>query len=587
MQRRCKFNLSGSQILGGVAAGLLLAGVACGSAAAPATSAPATVAPAAPEVAEPAAVPTAAAQGVQPSAEVTVNPGKVTWMIGAWGNERFTYNYSVGGGNNYARIMHGFLIATNERTELLPGIASSWDFSPDGRTWTVTVREGAKFHDGALITAEDVWWSWMHYWGKDQSGSALDRVTQSSAQSMARVVETIEQPASDQVSITTTVADAGFPAAMISESAGNWYGVVPKRPLVHNDAQESAYDLNPIAAGPMKLVRHVPAERMQFERFGDYYYQPAYGLPEDRRVKFTALDLVLVPEESTRAAAIRAGDADIAPITLATREQVEAGGARVVFGKEGVYMYIRQAGCFKPQFPCSKKAVRQALAYAFDKELMRDRLFGGLEAFQAKGWTHVTPSSIGYSPELDPYPFDPEKARQLLAEAGYPGGEGFGKLIVNTWVSSSMPFLPESAQLIADSWRKELGLDMEVRVGDESALKEEFLTDRLHGQILIRDNETRLDGSSSQRSSYGTPEHAGRLHENPDITKMVLDSLAVFDPDQRAVAFNEGYKRLREESYDISVGYANIPWAVGPRVAEWQPRPLAFYPSELHTMTLK
>ena len=304
-------------------------------------------------------------------------------------------------------------------------------------------------------------------------------------------------------------------------------------------------------------------------------------------MKFTTLDLFLVPEESTRAAAIRAGDADIAPITLATREQVEEGGARVVFGQEGVYMYIRQAGCFKPQFPCYNKAVRQALAYAFDKELMRDRLFGGPEAFQAKGWTHVTPSSIGYSPELDPYPFDPEKARQLLAEAGYPGGEGFSKLIVNTWVSSSMPFLPESAQLIAESWRNELGLDVEVRVGDEAALKEEFLTDRLHGQILIRDNETRLDGSSSQRNSYGTPDHAGRLHENPEITKMVLDSLAVFDPEQRAVAFNEGYKRLREESYDISVGYINIPWAVGPRVAEWQPRPLAFYPSELHTLTLK
>jgi ABC-type transport system substrate-binding protein len=188
---------------------------------------------------------------------------------------------------------------------------------------------------------------------------------------------------------------------------------------------------------------------------------------------------------------------------------------------------------------------------------------------------------------LDPYPFDPEKARQLLAEAGYPGGQGFGKLIVNTWVSSSMPFLPESAQLIADSWRRELGLDVEVRVGDESALKEAFLTDSLYGQILIRDNETRVDGSSSQRNAYGTPEHAGRLHENPEITKMVQDTLAVFDPEQRVVAFNEQYKRLREESYDISVGYVNIPWAVGPRVTEWQPRALAFYPSELHTLTLK
>jgi peptide/nickel transport system substrate-binding protein len=508
-------------------------------------------------------------------------------MIAGWGNERFAYNYGVGGGNNYARILHGFLIATNDRAELLPGIARSWDVSDDGRTWTVTVRDGARFHDGSPITAEDVWWTWMNYWGQDASGSAVERVTQSSAQALGRVVEKIEQPAPDQVSISMTIADAGFPAAMISEAAGNWYSVLPKRPIVHDHAQEAAYDQNPNAAGPMKLVRHVPAELMQFERFEDYYYQPANGLPEDRRVKFAALDLVLVPEESTRAAAIRSGEADIAPITQASQKQVESGGARVVYGQEGVYMYIRQVGCYLPQFPCSRKEVRQALAYSFNKDVIRDQLFGGPDVFQVKGWTHATPSSIGYSPDLDPYPFDPDQGRQLLSQAGYPDGEGFGKLIINTWVSTSMPFMPESAQLIADSWKNELGLDVEVRVGDEASLKKEFLSDTLHGQILIRDNETRLDGSSSQRSSYGTPDHAGRLHEDPEITSMVQESLEVFDPQQRTAAFNEGYRRLKEESYDISVGYTNIPWAVGPQILEWHPRPLAFYPSELHTIILK
>jgi peptide/nickel transport system substrate-binding protein len=564
---------------------LLLLMVACGTAA-PATPSASQAEP--PVDTSATAVPTAnPTPMLESSSAVAVNPGKLTWMTGGWGNERFTYNYGVGGGNNYGRILHGFLIATNEKTELLPGIATDWQISEDGLTWTFTIREGVKFHDGSNLTAEDVWWTWMHYWGKDESGSALERATQSSAQAQARIVERIEQPAPDQVSITVTQGDGGFPAAMVSEAAANWYGVVPQRPKVHDDLQESAYDRNPIAAGPMRLVNHVQAEVMQFERFDEYYYQPDNGVPEDRRVKFTTLDLHLIPEEATRVAAIRSGEADIAPASLATKDQVEAGGGRLVFGPEGIYVRVMLMGCFKAEFPCHDKRVRQALDYAVDKEVLRDQLFGGPEVFQVKGWAHITPSTIGYSPELDPWSFDPDKARQLLADAGYPGGEGFGKLIVNTWVSTAMPFLPESAQVAADSWRNELGLDVEVRVGDEAALKAATLSGDLHGQVLWRDNEASLDKSSLYRSSYASPEHGSRLHNDPELFALAQQTLAVTDPTKRDEAFNLLNKKAREESYELGIGYVNIPWAVGPRVTEWQPWPMSFYPSNLHGIVLK
>jgi peptide/nickel transport system substrate-binding protein len=559
--------------------------VACGSAAEP-TTVPAdepTAAPVESDTSQPTATPQVAA----PPAEVEVNTGTLVFMIAGWGNERFTYNYSVGGGNNYARMMQGFLIATNEETELLPGIAEDWQISEDGLTWTFTIREGVKFHDDGNLTAEDVWWTWMHYWGEDESGSAVERATQSSAQALARIVESIDQPAPNQVSITLTQGDGGFPAAMVSEAAANWYGVLSKRPKVFDDLQEADYDRNPVSAGPMKLVNHIPASEMNFERFDDYYYQPANRLPEDRRVKFAALDLFLVPEESTRVAALRSGEADIVPASLATKEQVEAGGGRLVFGPEGIYSRVMLLGCYKPEFPCHKREVRQALDYAIDKELMRDQLFGGPELFQVKGWAAINPSTIGYSPELDPWPQDVEKARQLLAEAGYPDGEGFGKLIVNTWVSTSMPFLPESAQLAAEFWRRELGLDVEVRVGDETALKGATLTEELHGQILWRDNEASLDKSSIYRSSYASPTHGSRLHEDQELFDLAQQTLAVTDPAKRQEAFNVLSKKAREESYELGIGYVNIPWAVGPRVVEWQPWPLAFYPSNLHGIVLK
>ena len=150
-----------------------------------------------------------------------------------------------------------------------------------------------------------------------------------------------------------------------------------------------------------------------------------------------------------------------------------------------------------------------------------------------------------------------------------------------------MPFMPETAQLVGDFWRRDLGLDVEVKVGDETALKQAFLTPDLHGQILLRDNEARVDGSSSLRTSYGTPDHGGRMTEDPELVKMVQESLGVFDPAQRVTAFNQVARRMNEENYDIGVGYINIPWAVAPRVQAWQPWPMAFYPSNLYGITLK
>ena len=294
----------------------------------------------------------------------------------------------------------------------------------------------------------------------------------------------------------------------------------------------------------------------------------------------------LVPEEATRVAAMRAGEADIAPTSMGSRKQVEAGGGRLIFGQEGVYFRIIAQGCFS-DVPCKDKRVRQALAYAVDKELMRDQLYGGPEVMQVKGWAAVTPSTIGYSPELDPFPFDPDKARQLLADAGYPGGKGFGKLIINTWVSTSLPFMPESAQLAGEMWKRELGIDTEVVVGDETALKKAVKTRELDGQIIWRDNEARLDAASINRNGYATVTSKTRLTENPEIFELTNSALEVFDLEERPQALNKLYRRLADEQFEMGIGYVNIPWAVGPRIQTWAPWPLAFFPSGLYTITLK
>ena len=574
------------RLLGPALVLVILASVACGSAAAPETTAPDTTAPgptAAAAVAQPTAVPEAMSEPAEGMVEV--NPGKLTWLMTGFGNERFDPAFSSSSSHDYGRLIHAHYISSDVEEGsrvLIPGILTKWELSSDGLTWVLTVREGVKFHDGTDLTAEDVLWNLQRL--LDPLAPEWSQSSKSNA--MSKLIDRIEQTGPDQVSLTSAVSIPDFPINH-SEAESSWFGVIlPKRAAFHDVKVEEAFDRNPIGAGLFKLNKHVATDSMTLERFADYY-------AEDRRVNFAEMVLRLVPEEATRVAALRAGEADVGPVTLAARKQVEAGGGRLIFGQEGVVFYIKHLGCWNPKFPCSDVRVRQALSYAIDKELMRDKLYGGSEVMQIKGWWAVTPSTIGYGPELDPHPFDPAKARQLLTEAGYknpdnPSGKDFGPLIINTWVSISMPVMPESAQLAAEFWKRELGIDAEVRIGDKVAIgKITKTTDEMHGQIKWGDDEARLDGSSHLRGSYSNPDRINPAHKDPKLFTLTQETLGVFDPVERKQVLNSTYRRLRDEAYYLPLGYINIPWGVGPRVLTWEPLPLALYPSGLHTITLK
>ena len=569
---------------------LLVLAVACGSAAAPTSPPPAAETTDAPQAAsQPTAVPEAVSEPKEAMTEV--HPGKLVWMIGSYGHERFDPTYGSSEGHDYGRLLHAFLISSEVKDGMRvssPGIVTKWEVSSDGLTWIYTVKEGAKFHDGTDVTIEDVLWSLRHTTGADSKEKVV------SPSYKAFLMESIEITGPDQISSVTTEPISDF-ALSDAEASGNWRGIVlPKRETMHDPKLDEAYDLDPVGAGIFKLVDHVSAASMTFERFDDYYFQPQYGYSTDLRPKFTTLDLVLVPEEATRVAALRAGEADIAPITMSSKKSVEAGGGRVVFGEEAAYFRVVQMGCMKPQYPCYDLRVRQALNYAVNREEMRDTLYGGPEVMRIKGWGSISPSTIGYSPELDPLPFDPEKARSLLAEAGYktpdnPSGKDFGELILNTYVSPGLPLMPESAQLVAEYWNRELGINAVVRVGDQSALKKSCrLTEDCYGQILYRDNETKVDGVGSLRSVYGyRPDRKDIVHDNQELFDVVSDAMAVFQPVEREKALKSAYLRIRDEHYHVQIGYINLPWGVGPKVLTWEPYPLSFYPSAIHTITLK
>jgi peptide/nickel transport system substrate-binding protein len=576
---------------------VLLLGVACGSAAAPESdttpSAPAPTAAAAPAQATAIPQPIEVAEVM---AKVEVNPGKVTLLVGDFGTERFDTNYGTTG-KEIRKNFHGHLTSwdlVDGRMVIAPGIASKWELSNDAKTTTFTIRKGVKFHDGTEVTAEDVLWTLQHGMGTQATGYSKS----SPGIQYSGIMDRIEQTGPDQVSVTTQVPSPELAVYISENEGGATQGqVLPKRASLHDEQDLQAYNLNPIGAGPGKVVKHVPLQTITFERFDDYFYQPANGFPTDKRYKFAELELQQVPEEATRAAALQAGEGDIAALSLATRKQVEAGGGRLIFSGESVIIESHLWGCWKPEFPCHDVRVRQALNYTVDKELLRDRLLGGPEVMEIDGWWVVTPSTIGYSPELKPWPFDPDKARQLLAEAGYktptnPSGKDFGKLVVNTYLDPLVPSLIESAQLAADLWRRELGLDVEVRVMDKVTFNQTRTLnfEVFDGTVNWVAQNTRLDAGGITRLYFLTLQNEGpstRVHADPELFSLVEETLNATGQEGYEDVYNSTYQRLREEAYQISVGYINAPFGVGPRIQTWEPYRVAEYASALHTIILK
>jgi peptide/nickel transport system substrate-binding protein len=314
------------------------------------------------------------------------------------------------------------------------------------------------------------------------------------------------------------------------------------------------------------------------------------------------MSIRMVPEQATQMAALQAGAADIIPADVTVIDQIRSAGARVIFSPESTVIWINAWNC-NPESPqtqgkdlqgrplmCADQRVRYALDYAIDKEAIQ-QFFGGPEVFQIKGTAAVSPSGLGYQPGLDPFPYDPEKARQLLAEAGYPNGEGFNygePFQVWTWdAGATAPRIPELAQLICSMWKAELNITCEINVGEEVSIKDKQYAGQIPGQYLIRSNEHDFDVGSKFKGRFGTPT-GSYISYDPEIHTLVDKALATIgSQEERAQVYYDMHKATYDAHWDFTPGYLNAPYGVTNEIATWEPWPMKVHPSALWTIRWK
>lgn len=325
---------------------------------------------------------------------------------------------------------------------LVPGLATEWKVSPDDpRAWIFTLREGVRFHDGSPFDADAVLWNMARIYDErspqfDVNGSALIR-------SRVPIVEGWEK-----IDDRTVVIRTRQPASYFPYMAALLFLVSPQQfeAVGRNWAE---FSRQPSGTGPFRITRVVPRTSIEMQR-NDAYWNP------ERRAKLDRVVLVPMPDPNTRVAALRSGQVDWIEVPPADAVPAlrQAGFTLSFVQTPSVWGYALRTDAASP---FADRRVRQALNYAIDRQALA-RLVNEIAA-PAQGFWWPDDPSFG-SPQ-NRYAFDLEKARALLAEAGY-GPQRPLRFTVRTAVGSGQ-ILPIPMNEVIQRSLAQIGVEMRVQ----------------------------------------------------------------------------------------------------------------------------
>jgi ABC-type transport system substrate-binding protein len=308
------------------------------------------------------------------------------------------------------------LVEFDHTLAITPALAQFWKASRDGLTWTFTLRRGVKFHHGREVTADDVVYSLSRLVDPAVKSAAADlflliRGAQEFREGRAGQISGLV--ALDPYTVQVTLSEATVP--FVAVLAVGHAKIVP-RELVEQRGE--GFGLNPVGTGPFRFVRWERGREIVLAGNPDYFD----GAPRLSRVVYR-----IFPGEQVDLMyqAFHTGGLEDAPPPSKDYRQVVA-DPRYVYVKRPM-LSLRHYGLNLRMKPLDDRRVRQAIVYAIDREAIVEEVFLGRYAV-ARGI--LPPGTLGYNPRLRGYAYDPGRARELLAQAGHPGGRGLPPLAI-------------------------------------------------------------------------------------------------------------------------------------------------------------
>ncbi|MGM0414666.1 MAG: glutathione ABC transporter substrate-binding protein [Bacillota bacterium] len=437
--------------------------------------------------------------------------------------------------------MHDNLIQLNEDMEIVPGLAKDWE-QIDDLTWEFELREEVLFHNGQEFTADDVKFSLERLTDPDVSAPGAFIVN---------FIDSVE--VIDQYTVQITTEE---PFAPILNHLAH-----PVAVILNQEAVEEAGDdygtLEVVGTGPFQFVEWSTGDYILLERFPDYYGENA-GV-ETLRIK-------PIVEDTVRSIELETGGVDIAySIAPPDEERLKEMESITLNPYESLSsLYV---GINAEKEPLNNIKVRQALNYAVNTEDILEFIYGG-QGVKATG--PLSPNIFAHNPDLYQYDFNPDKARELLEEAGY--GDGFDLRLLTT----DDPLFRQSSEIVQDNL-SQIGIDVEV----ETITLGDFLETTAQGEhdLFVLTWGT-ITGDADyglyplfHSSQFGSPGNR-TFYANDRVDELLEEGRTVADQSRRKEVYFEAQEIIVEEAPWVFILNPSRMIGVGPDAEGFIPHPM-------------
>ena len=427
--------------------------------------------------------------------------------------------------------MHDALVKPMPGNHLTPSLAESWTVSPDQKTYEFKLREGLKFHNGDPFTAEDVKFSFLRTKG---AGAKIlqEKVRDIVAVDPYRVRFLLHEPYPDFMTYYGTLA-----------TGAGW--IVPKK--YFESVGSDGFKKAPVGLGPYKFVSNTPGVELVLEAYEGYWRK----VPSVKRLVFKS-----VPEATTRMAMLKRGEVDLAYLLDAPQAQdiKRDPNFKLAFSGGIGTFYLDYLDQWDPKSPWHDRRVRLAANYAIDRRSLNEA--ENLGASRLNG--SIIPKTFEFALPIEPYPYDPAKAKQLLAEAGYPNGFDAGDLY---------PWPPYfSVGETIGGYFAAVGIRTRIRTMERAAFYSALGSKKLRGLCVCINA---VYGNAASRMSETVPSDGSFAYGGyPDIDALYKQQARETDRKKREATLHQ-IQRLLHERVRFGPIYDYIwPSGVSAKVAE-------------------
>jgi peptide/nickel transport system substrate-binding protein len=425
--------------------------------------------------------------------------------------------------------MHDALVKPMPGNLMAPSLAESWTVSPDQRVYEFKLREGLKFHNGDPFTAEDVKFSFHRTKG---AKILKEKVREITVVDPYRVRFQLQEPFPDFMAFYGTLA-----------TGAGW--VVPRKYV--EKVGDEGFKKHPIGLGPYRFVSHTPGVELVMDANEEYWRK----MPSVKRLVFK-----VVPDPTTRAAMLKRGEVDVAYMLDAPQalELQKDPALRLAFSGAIGIATIDFLDMWDPKSPWADRRVRLAANYAIDRRTMSE-----METLGASKPTgSIIPRAFEFALPIEPYPYDPGKAKQLLAEAGYPNGFEAGELHVTP------PFFARGEAVM--NYLGALGIKTRMRPMERAAFFSAWAGKKLKGVCVCGSG---LYGNAATRMSEIVPSDATYAYGGyPDIDALYKQQAVETDRKKREAMLHQIQQLLHERVRFGPIFEFIWPSGIGPRVEE-------------------